>query len=223
LPNRYRIVLADDHQMFRRGVKRIIQENEELEVVGEASDGLQLLEIVKTSPPDMVIVDVSMPNLRGLEATREIKMTYPEIRIIILTMHKDREYLYHALSAGAEGYLLKEDADVELFAAIKTIRQGGSYISPLLAPQLTDIFLERQRPRDGEGKLPSEILTTREREIIKLIAEGKSSKEIAGLFFISSRTVQHHRANIMRKLNFKKTADLVKYAIQKGYTSTDGN
>jgi len=223
LPNRYRIVLADDHQMFRRGVKRIIQENAELEVVGEASDGLQLLEIVKQSPPDMVIVDVSMPNLRGLEATREIKMTYPEIRIIILTMHKDREYLYHALSAGAEGYLLKEDADVELFAAIKTIRQGGSYISPLLAPQLTDIFLERQRPREGEGKFSSEVLTTREREIIKLIAEGKSSKEIANLFFISSRTVQHHRANIMRKLNFKKTADLVKYAIQKGYTSTDGN
>lgn len=222
MQQRYRIVLADDHQMFRRGVKRIIQENPELEVVGEANDGLQLLEIVKQSPPDMVIVDVSMPNLRGLEATREIKMTYPELKIIILTMHKDREYLYHALSAGAEGYLLKEDADVELFAAIKTIRQGGSYISPLLAPQLTEIFLERQRPRDGEGKFPAEILTTREREIIKLIAEGKSSRDIAGLLYISSRTVQHHRANIMRKLNFKKTADLVKYAIQKGYTSADG-
>lgn len=223
MPNLYRIVLADDHMMFRRGVKKIIQENEELDVVGEASDGLQLLEIIKQSPPDMVIVDVSMPNLRGLEATREIKMTNPDIKVIILTMHKDKEYLYHALSAGAEGFLLKEDADVELFAAIKTIRQGGSYISPLLAPQLTDLFLERQRPRDSEGKFPPEILTTREREIIKLIAEGKSSKEIAGLLYISSRTVQHHRANIMRKLNFKKTADLVKYAIQKGYTSAEGH
>lgn len=221
MAHRYRIILADDHQMFRRGVKRIIQENEELEVVGEANDGLQLLELIKQSPPDMVIVDVSMPNLRGLEATREIKMNHPEIRVIILTMHKDKEYLYHALSAGAEGYLLKEDADVELFAAIKTIRQGGAYISPLLAPQLTDIFLERQRPQ-GEGRLPTEILTTREREIIKLIAEGKSSKDIAGLLYISSRTVHHHRANIMRKLNFKKTADLVKYAIQKGYTSAEG-
>ena len=219
---RYRIVLADDHQMFRRGVKRIIQENEELEVIGEASDGLQLLEIVKQSPPDMVIVDISMPNLRGVEATQEIKMSHPGIKIIILTMHKDKEYLYHALSAGAEGYLLKEDADVELFAAIKAIRQGSSYISPLLAPQLTDIFLERQRPRDKERTLPSEILTTREREILKLIAEGKSSRDIAGLLYISARTVQHHRANIMKKLNCKKTADLVKYAIQKGYTFADG-
>ncbi len=221
MENRYRIVLADDHAMFRRGVKRIIQENAELEVVGEAADGLQLLEIIKHSPPDMVIADVSMPNLRGLEATREIKMAFPEVRVIILTMHKDKEYLYHALSAGAEGYLLKEDADIELFSAINAIRQGGTYISRLLAPQLTDIFMERQRGQEGQGKLPSELLTTREREIIKLIAEGKSSKEIASLLYISSRTVQHHRANIMRKLNFKKTADLVKYAIQKGYTSTD--
>ncbi|MHB8068791.1 MAG: response regulator [Desulfobaccales bacterium] len=223
MANTYRIVLADDHAMFRRGVRRIIQENSELEVVGEAADGLQLLEIIKQSPPDMVIADVSMPNLRGLEAAREIKMTYPDVRIIILTMHKDREYLYHALSAGAEGYLLKEDADIELFSAINTIRQGGTYISRLLAPQLTDIFMERQRVHDGQGKSTSELLTNREREIIKLIAEGKSSKEIAGLLYISSRTVQHHRANIMRKLNFKKTADLVKYAIQKGYTSTDGS
>lgn len=222
MANPYRIVLADDHAMFRRGVKRIIQENEELEVIGEAGDGLQLLEIIKKSAPDMVVLDVSMPNLRGLEATREIKMTSPGIKVIILTMHKDKEYLYHALSAGAEGYLLKEDADEELFSAIKTIRQGGTYISPLLAPLLADIILEQQRARTGQVTPSAELLTTREREIIKLIAEGKSSKEIAGLLFISSRTVQHHRANIMRKLNFKKTADLVKYAIQKGYTSADG-
>ncbi len=220
MANPYRIVLADDHAMFRRGVRRIIQEGEDLEVVGEAGDGLELLEIIKKSPPDMVIVDVSMPNLRGLEATREIKIAFPGTKVIILTMHKDKEYLYHALSAGAEGYLLKEDADIELFSAIKTIRQGGTYISHLLAPHLTDIFLELQRGREGQGNLPTELLTTREREIIKLIAEGKSSKEIAGLLYISSRTVQHHRANLMRKLNFKKTADLVKYAIQKGYTST---
>ncbi|MEW6659246.1 MAG: response regulator transcription factor [Thermodesulfobacteriota bacterium] len=219
----YRIVLADDHAMFRRGVKRIIQENQELEVVGEAADGLELLEIIKRSPPHMVIADVSMPNLRGLEATREIKMSFPAIKVIILTMHKDKEYLYHALAAGAEGYLLKEDADIELFSAIKTIRQGGTYISRLLAPQMTDIFMERQQLRERQGRLPGELLSTREREIIKLIAEGKSSREIADLLYISSRTVQHHRANIMRKLNFKKTADLVKYAIQKGYTSADGS
>jgi DNA-binding NarL/FixJ family response regulator len=219
----YRIVLADDHAMFRRGVKHIILEDPGLEVIGEAADGLQLLEIIKQSPPDMVVVDVSMPNLRGLEATREIKMTSPQVKVIILTMHKDKEYLYHALSAGAEGYLLKEDADVELHSAIKAVRSGGTYVSPLLAPQMTNIFLDRQRAREGQGPLPQEPLTFREREIIKLIAEGKSSKNIADLLFISSRTVQHHRANIMRKLRFKKTADLVKYAIQKGYTSVDGN
>jgi len=223
LETSYRIVLADDHAMFRRGVKRIIQENQELEVVGEAADGLELLEIIKKSPPHMVIADVSMPNLRGLEATREIKMSFPAIKVIILTMHKDKEYLYHALAAGAEGYLLKEDADIELFSAIKAIRQGGTYISRLLAPQMTDIFMERQQLRERQGRLPGELLSTREREIIKLIAEGKSSREIADLLYISSRTVQHHRANIMRKLNFKKTADLVKYAIQKGYTSADGS
>ncbi len=223
MENSYRIVLADDHAMFRRGVKRIIQENTELEVVGEAADGLELLEIIKKSPPQMVIVDVSMPNLRGLEATREIKMAFPAIKVVILTMHKDKEYLYHALAAGAEGYLLKEDADIELFSAIKTIRRGGTYISRLLAPQMTDIFMERQHLRERQRKLPGELLSTREREIIKLIAEGKSSKEIAELLYISSRTVQHHRANIMRKLNIKKTVDLVKYAIQKGYTSADGS
>lgn len=211
------ILLADDHVMFRRGVRRIIQGIDGVEVVGEASDGFELLELLKKTAPDLVILDISMPNLRGLEATREIKIINPKVKVLILTMHKDREYLYHAFTAGAEGYLLKEDADSELLAAIDTLRQGGTYISPLLSPQLADLFMEQAQPA-GKPWLSKEPLTVREREVIKLIAEGKSSKEIGGLLFISSRTVQHHRANIMRKLNIKKTADLVKYAIQKGYT-----
>lgn len=211
------ILLADDHVMFRRGVRKIIQGMDEVEVVGEASDGFELLELLKKTAPDLVILDISMPNLRGLEATREIKIIDPKVKVLILTMHKDREYLYHAFTAGAEGYLLKEDADSELLAAIDTLRQGGTYISPLLSPQLADLFMEQAQPA-GKPWLSKEPLTVREREVIKLIAEGKSSKEIGGLLFISSRTVQHHRANIMRKLNIKKTADLVKYAIQKGYT-----
>lgn len=215
----YNIVLADDHVMFRHGIKKIIQENPGLEVMGEANDGIQLLELMKQATPDMVILDISMPNLRGLEATREIKMAHPGVKVLILTMHKDKEYLYHALTAGAAGYLLKEDADAELFSAINTIRQGETYISPLLSRQLTDLFLEKKSARPGQAMEPSELLTIREREIIKLIAEGKSSNDIAELLFISVRTVQHHRANIMRKLGVKKTADLVKYAIQKGYTS----
>jgi DNA-binding NarL/FixJ family response regulator len=140
----------------------------------------------------------------------------PEVKVLILTMHKDKEYLYHAVSAGAEGYLLKEDADSELFSAIDTIRGGELYVSPLLARELNDDWVKMCR---GELKLPSECLTTREREIVKLIAEGKSSKDIAALLFISARTVEHHRANIMSKLNIRKTADLVKYAISKGYIS----
>jgi len=215
----FSILLADDHTMFRRGVRRIIQSISDTEVVGEASDGFELLELLKKTSPHLVIMDISMPNLRGLEATREIKIINPAVKVLILTMHKDKEYLYHAFSAGAEGYLLKEDADSELISAIDTLRRGGTYISPLLSTQLADLFMQKSRPTAEQLSTPGELLTTREREIIKLIAEGKSSKEVADLLFISSRTVQHHRANIMRKLNIKKTADLVKYAIQKGYTS----
>ena len=221
MPKPYSILLADDHVMFRRGVRRIIQSIGDVEVVGEASDGFELLELLKKTDPDLIILDISMPNLRGLEATREIKIISPEVKVLMLTMHKDREYLCHAFSAGAEGYLLKEDADSELLAAISTLRKGGTYISPLLSPQLADLFVERTSP-SRSSRAPGESLTVREKEIIKLIAEGKSSKEIGGLLFISSRTVQHHRANIMRKLNIKKTADLVKYAIQKGYTEPAG-
>jgi two-component system, NarL family, response regulator NreC len=208
--------------MFRRGVLRIIQGLDNVEVVGEASDGLELLRLLKDLDPNLVIMDISMPNLRGLEATREIKCVDPRVKVLILTMHKDREYLYHALTAGAEGYLLKEDADGELISAIETLRKGGTFISSLLSAQMADIFVDKFRPGGELLSAPEEPLTVREREIIKLIAEGKSSKEIGQLLFISSRTVQHHRANIMRKLNLKKTADLVKYAIQKGYVSAQG-
>jgi DNA-binding NarL/FixJ family response regulator len=213
----FKILLADDHVMFRRGVKKIIEGIKGVKVVGEASDGLELLRLLREINPNLVIMDISMPNLRGLEATREIKAIDSEIKVLILTMHKDREYLYHALTAGAEGYLLKEDADEELISAIETLRQGGTFITPLLSAQMADIFVTKFRPGGEQRTAPEEPLTVREREITKLIAEGKSSKEIGELLFISSRTVQHHRANIMRKLNLKKTADLVKYAIQKGY------
>ena len=212
----YRIVLADDHILLRQGIKQIIEASADMKVVGEAGDGLDLLELLKKITPDMVILDISMPNLRGVEATREIKMIYPEIKILILSMHKKKEYLYHVFSAGANGYLLKEDTDTELFSAIKTVREDVIYVSPLLSKELTSDFIKIWQ---GNGKLPAEPLTTREREVLKLIAEGKSSKEVAELFFISPRTVQHHRANIMQKLNLKKTADLIKYAIRKGYTS----
>lgn len=214
----YRIVLADDHMMFRQGIKRIIEEIPDLAIVGEVNDGLELLKTLKTTSTDMVILDISMPNLRGIEATHEIKDSNPSIKVLMLTMHKDKEHLFHAMSAGAEGYLLKEDADTELFSAIKKIRQGGVYISPLLSVQIVDVFFDR-RKRDGLD-IAAEALTVREREVLKLIAEGKSSKEMATLLCISVRTIHHHRANMMKKLKIRKTVDLIKYAIRKGYTSS---
>lgn len=212
----YRIILADDHVMLRQGIKKIIEESEDMTVVGEAGDGLELLRLMQKVEADMVILDISMPNLRGIEATREIKTSYPDTKVMILSMHQKKEYLYHALSAGAEGFCLKEDTDTELFTGIDTIRRGGVYLSPILSRQMTNDFIEICR---GEGKLPEEPLTTREREVLKLLAEGKANKEIADLLCISIRTVQHHRANIMEKLKINNIAELVKYAIRMGYTS----
>jgi DNA-binding NarL/FixJ family response regulator len=212
----YRIILADDHVLVRQGLRRIIDGTGDLEVIGEAADGLELLNLLNRSVPDMIVLDISMPRLRGIEAIHEIKAVLSDVAILILTMHKEKEYLYLALSTGASGYLLKEDADRELFAAIDRIRQGKTYVSPYFSEGLLDDLVQI---RKAEGKLSVEAdpLTTREREVVKLIAEGRSSKEIADLLFISVRTVDNHRANIMEKLNLKKATDLVKYAIQKGY------
>ena len=212
----YRIVLADDHVLVRQGLRRILEERGDLEVVGEAKDGLELLDLLNRVTPHLVILDIFMPNLRGIEAIHEIKKIDPDVKVLILTMHKDKEYLYLALSAGAKGYLLKEDADKELFSAIEKVRQGKTYISPYFSEEIVNDLVQVGR---GDAKSIFEIdpLTTREREVLKLIAEGKSSKEIAHILSISVFTVNNHRASIMEKLNLNKATDLVKYAIRKGY------
>ncbi len=212
----YRIVLADDHVLVRQGLRRILGEMADLEVVGEASDGLELLNLLNHLTPHMVILDIFMPNLRGIEAIHEIKMIHPHVKILVLTMSKDKEYLYLALSAGAKGYLLKEDADKELFSAIEKVRQDKTYISPYFSEDVIDDLVQMGRG-DAKGVFEMDPLTTREREVLKLIAEGKSSKEIADLLFISVFTVNNHRASMMEKLKLKKATDLVKYAIRKGY------
>jgi DNA-binding NarL/FixJ family response regulator len=214
----YRIILADDHVLFRKGIMSILEKNKDFVVVGEAGDGLELLELLKNVTADMVILDISMPHLRGIEATEEIKMISKDVKILILSMHKDKEYVRSAISAGAEGYLIKEDADTELFRAIEKIRQEGRYLSPLLLEELTGKLFEM----DKKGQLihDDEQLTTREREVLKLIAEGLSNKDIADRLFVSVRTIEHHRAHMMRKLDIKSTASLVKYAIRKGFTSS---
>jgi len=211
----YHILLADDHVLLRQGLKNIIEKMADLKIVGEAGDGLELLQLLHKLTPHLIILDISMPHLRGLEAIREIKAIHPGVKVLMLTMHKDREYLHEAISAGAQGYLLKEDADTELYSAIQAIRQGKLYLSPFFSRGLIEDWAQNLRRELNLS--PEEALTTREREIAKLIAEGKSSKEIADLLFISPRTVERHRANIMEKLNLRKTADLVRYAMEKGF------
>jgi DNA-binding NarL/FixJ family response regulator len=208
----YTIVLADDHVLFRQGVKKIIEEVDGLQVVGEANDGLELLEILKQKPPALVILDISMPNLRGLEAAREIKGLYPQVKILLLTMHKKKDFLQQGLEAGVDGFLVKEDAGADLLQAIQTIRGGGKFFSPLLSSRLADL---------ASHKGCSDPLSKREKEVAKLLAEGKSSKEVADLLYISIYTVRRHRDNIMRKLDLKGLADLVRYALEKGYTSSN--
>ena len=213
----YRIILADDHAMIRRGIKRIIEEDPELRVIGEASDGLELIGLLKSLTPDMVILDIQMPGLLGIQAAREIKKKYPQVKILILSMHNGKEHLHHAISAGADGYLSKENTDVELHIAIEAIRNGNNYISSLLSPSMIEIITR------GDDENRSEFyfnpLSTREREVLKLVAEGKSSREIAEMLCISVRTVQHHRAHIMQKLDVSKSTELVRYAVGKGYVA----
>jgi DNA-binding NarL/FixJ family response regulator len=204
----YTIVLADDHAMLREGIRRIIERIEDARITGEANDGLELLELLKKSSPNLVILDISMPNLRGLEAIREIRKTYPQVKILVLTMHKKKEVLRQALRDGADGFLLKEDAGSELIRAVQTVRHGGKYLSPLLSNVLTSLAIEGDQ---------TEVLTIRERGVLKLLAEGKRTKEIADALYISPHTVRRHRANIMEKLNSKNLADLVKYAISQSY------
>ena len=212
----YRIYLADDHAMVREGIKLVLAQRPDYEIAGEASDGLELLAMLKRgTPPDAIILDISMPKLRGIEAIRDIKSINPETKVLVLTMHKDEDSLRQAFVAGANGYLLKEDVAKALFAALESIRKGEIFVSELLGVELKDAWVRIFR--ENRGIPDMDILTAREIEVLKLIAEGKSNREIAELLFISARTVDHHRARIMEKLRLKGTAELTKYAINRGY------
>jgi len=212
----YKIILADDHVMFRKGVKKILEEDGCVSVIGEVGDGLGLLNLSKTTFPDMVILDVSMPKMDGITATKEIKTKLPKVKVLLLTMHNDEEYLRQALEAGADGYLLKNDADTELFAAIDEIQHDKPYISPTISKDLAKHFV--YSCRKNVKRSSAVALSMREREILRLIAQGKTSKEIAKELFISHRTVDNHRKHIMEKLNLRNIASLVRYAVLKGYT-----
>jgi DNA-binding NarL/FixJ family response regulator len=212
----YRIILADDHAMMRDGIKTLIQATPGLKVIGEAGDGFELLKVLKTKVPDLIILDVAMPGLRGIEAAHKIRAHYPTVAILFLSMHKSREYLSMAIEAGAKGYLLKENTGAELLVAIDQIRNGKTYLSPFLAQEFSIDLIDICH---SATQIQADPLTKREREVLKLIAEGNTSRQIGELLFISQRTVDRHRSNIKKKLNLHRTADLVKYALKRDYTT----
>jgi DNA-binding NarL/FixJ family response regulator len=205
----YRILLADDHSLLREAIKKSLEKVRGLKVIGEARDGSELMQILSRTTPDLIILDISMPKLSGLDAAKIIKARNPDVKILILTMHKFTEFLRRALAIGIEGYLLKENALADLVNAIGTIRRGEIYISSLLGGK---VFRE-----EIGSRLSGEVLSPREIEILKFVAQGKSSKEIADSLSLSIMTVYNHRVNIKNKLRLKKNAELVRYAIENGY------
>jgi len=212
----FTIIIADDHIMMRDGIKHLIEKVEGLTVIAEAGDGHSLLNLLKKDVPDLVIMDISMPGLQGIEATQEIHFLYPETRVLILSMHKKADFISRALTAGACGYLIKEDSGEELIQAIEQIRKGKTYLSKKLMMDFAADIITTIR---GEHQGVFSPLTPRERQVLHLIAEGNTDQQISEQLYISVRTAQRHHANIRTKLNAKHTAELVRYAISQGYIS----
>ena len=209
-----RIVLAEDHTILREGLKALLSSDPRFEIIGEAPDGREAVRCVEKLEPDLLLMDLSMPRMSGMDAIREIKKRYPEIKIIALTVHKTEEYLLTTLQAGADGYVLKDATHDELKMAINNVMSGKSYLSPGVSEKVIEGYLEG---RDSSRSVSSwETLSQREREVLKLIAEGYKNKEIAEDLCISLKTVEKHRANLMKKLDLHNAAALTVYAVQKG-------
>jgi len=209
-----RVLLADDHTILRAGLKMMLNAQPDIEVVGEASDGRQAISEAQRLSPDVILMDITMPECNGIEATKQVKRLLPEVRVLVLTMHENEEYLFQMLRAGAAGYMLKEAADTELISAIRVVTSGHFYLSPSAQSMMVSDYL--QRVHTGEEKDSYSALTEREREILKLVAEGFTNNQIGEQLFISPKTVDTHRTHIMDKLNLHSRAELVKYAMRRG-------
>jgi two-component system, NarL family, response regulator NreC len=212
--SKIRVLLADDHTILRAGVRMMLNAQPDIEVVGEASDGRHAITEAQRLQPDVILMDITMPDLNGIEATRHVKRLLPDVRVLVLTMHENEEYLFQVLRAGASGYMLKEAADTELISAIRIINNGSFYLSSSAQSMMVGDYL--QRVRSGEERDSYSELTEREREILKHVAEGYTNNQIAERLFISPKTVDTHRTHIMDKLNLHSRAELVKYAMRRG-------
>ena len=208
------LLLVDDHEVVRSGLRMLLENQADLKIVGEASNGGQALELVETLRPDVVIMDITLPDISGIDATRQIKKLYPKVAVVALTIHEDQQYFFEMLQAGASGYVPKRAAPDDLITAIRAAHHGETYIYPSLAKLLVKDFISRGE--EDETRETMSGLTRREQEVLALLAEGKTNEEIAGLLIISVHTVARHRENLMGKLGLHNRSELVKYAIRKG-------
>ncbi|MBK5225131.1 MAG: response regulator transcription factor [Thermoleophilia bacterium] len=218
--SKIRILLADDHAILRAGLVRLLGEEKDIEVVGEAENGREAVQKALELHPDIVLMDIGMPVMNGMEATKQIKKRDADVKVLVLTMHDNEEYLFQVLQAGAAGYVLKKAADSDLVNAIHVVSRGDCFLYPSAAKMVVEDYLDKLK----HGQEPTssfDTLTDREREILTLVAEGHTNREIAETLFISVKTVETHKANIMEKLNLHKRAELVKYAIKKGMLQVD--
>jgi len=214
-PPRTRVLLADDHAMVRQGLRALLERERDLVIVGDAADGREAVRMAAELRPDVVVMDISMPRLNGIEATRRILAASPGTRIVALTMHAGEEYVSELLKAGATGYVLKESPASDVIAAIRVVRQGGSFLNRKISEQVVNGYLGRSGPRESAAR-PPDLLTPREREVLQLIAEGNTNRAIAKQLGLSAKTVEAHRTRIMAKLGVHNAAGLTRYAIRRG-------
>lgn len=212
-----RILLADDHTVVRKGLRLLLESQPGFTVVADAADGRETIRLAEQHQPEVIVMDVAMPGLNGIEAARQISAKHPHIAIVFLSMHSDEGYVLKALKAGARAYLLKDSAEYDLIAAIKAVNEGKAFFSPAISKMLVEDYMRQMRDKEVEDSY--ELLTTREREILQLLAEGKNNKDVAGLLNLSTYTVETHRGNIFQKLNLHSSAELILYAIRKGVIS----
>lgn len=208
-----RILLADDHGIVRQGLRAVLARDASLEVVGETGDGREAVQLAEALDPNVIIMDITMPQLNGIDATAQILKRNPATGIIILSMHLDETYLIRALNAGAKGYLLKDSAEVDLVRAVQNVRQGRTFFSQAITETLLEDYMRYMQQRNLEDSYG--LLTDREREVLQLLAEGKSNKEAASALQLSPYTIESHRTNLMQKLNLHNTAEIVLYAVRK--------